>query len=239
MPRARHREAPAGRGHGKQLDRAKVVEAALALARERGEAGLSMRGVAARLGVDVAALYWHVRNKDELLALVAVAAAEAVDLPAPGEGPWQERVFALCQTLRARLKAHPELGLQSGASPWTTPFNARAHGRIVTLLAESVLQQTEGLLAAQSLLHTVTALAQSEVQSRQSSPDGVRRYVREVTRELPPGAVGAWRELARLPVEESFDATFGFAIRALLEGVASLSSTPAEPRPGVRARPTR
>ncbi|WP_217585232.1 TetR family transcriptional regulator, partial [Microbacterium sp. GbtcB4] len=52
-------------------DRESVARAALALLDEVGLADLSMRRIAARLGVQPSALYWHVANKQELLADLA------------------------------------------------------------------------------------------------------------------------------------------------------------------------
>jgi AcrR family transcriptional regulator len=48
-----------------------IVEAALAVIRTEGVAGLTMRALAERLAVRAPSLYHHVRNKDDLLDLVA------------------------------------------------------------------------------------------------------------------------------------------------------------------------
>jgi TetR/AcrR family tetracycline transcriptional repressor len=55
----------------KDLSRDKVVDAALSILRDHGLAALSMRQVAATLGVQPSALYWHVESKQELLAQLA------------------------------------------------------------------------------------------------------------------------------------------------------------------------
>src|SRR2546421_11815700 len=52
------------------LTRDRLVEAALALINEEGLDGLSMRALADRLDVKAASLYWHVRDRRELLALL-------------------------------------------------------------------------------------------------------------------------------------------------------------------------
>lgn len=63
------------------LGRESIVGAALAILDEFGMADLSMRRVADALGVKVGALYWHVANKQSLLA--AVADRVLADVPAP------------------------------------------------------------------------------------------------------------------------------------------------------------
>ena len=65
----RTREPSSHQGAGVTV--AAIVAAALALIAERGVAGLTMSGVAARLGIRSPSLYYHVRDKSALLDLVA------------------------------------------------------------------------------------------------------------------------------------------------------------------------
>ncbi|MEZ5322411.1 MAG: TetR family transcriptional regulator [Microthrixaceae bacterium] len=58
------------------LDRDEVVDAALALVESRGGTALTMRKLAAELGVAPTAIYWHVGNRDELVAAVVGRQAE-------------------------------------------------------------------------------------------------------------------------------------------------------------------
>ncbi|GHC99294.1 TetR family transcriptional regulator [Zhihengliuella salsuginis] len=60
-----------------------VVTAAVGILRDFGLADLSMRRLARDLDVQVGALYWHVKNKQELLVEVASA---LMDTPALGAG---------------------------------------------------------------------------------------------------------------------------------------------------------
>jgi len=55
------------------LTRERLVEAALRLVNEEGLDGLSMRALADKLDVKAASLYWHVRDRSELL--------ESIDIP--------------------------------------------------------------------------------------------------------------------------------------------------------------
>ena len=66
------------------LGREQVLEAARALLTERGSAGLTMRALAARLGVAPNALYSHVADKTELVDLVLDDVLGGVPLPAAG-----------------------------------------------------------------------------------------------------------------------------------------------------------
>jgi AcrR family transcriptional regulator len=57
----------------KPLSRDVVVEASMRIAREQGLEAVTMRAIAADLGVTPMALYYHVENKDELVGLIADA----------------------------------------------------------------------------------------------------------------------------------------------------------------------
>jgi AcrR family transcriptional regulator len=53
------------------LTRGQIIDAALDILRSYGLADLSMRRLARDLGVQPGALYWHVKNKQELLGVLA------------------------------------------------------------------------------------------------------------------------------------------------------------------------
>ncbi|WP_326597154.1 TetR/AcrR family transcriptional regulator [Streptomyces sp. NBC_01803] len=92
----------------KSLTQSQVTDAALAVIDRDGLAALSMRVVAAELGMATMSLYRYVAGRDELESLVAERMLAAVDVvPPPGE-PWQEQVAVLLARLRAAVAAHPE-----------------------------------------------------------------------------------------------------------------------------------
>lgn len=90
------------------LTQAALVQAALAVLERDGLDLLSMRRVAAELDLQAASLYWHVRNKEELLELLADAALAGMDLSG-SEGGWREQVRVLAHRYRAFLKSRRDL----------------------------------------------------------------------------------------------------------------------------------
>jgi AcrR family transcriptional regulator len=66
------------------LDREQVLRAAVELADKQGIDALTMRGLAARLGVEAMSLYNHVDNKDDLLDGMVDLVAEEIDEPPDG-----------------------------------------------------------------------------------------------------------------------------------------------------------
>ncbi|MET9274659.1 TetR/AcrR family transcriptional regulator C-terminal domain-containing protein [Kribbella sp. NPDC003557] len=89
-----------------KLDARTIATAALPLLDDGGVDGLTMRKVATALGVQAPALYWHVKNKRELLdAMARVLFVSAVDgLEAPRRGTdWQDWLAELAGRLRKTL----------------------------------------------------------------------------------------------------------------------------------------
>jgi TetR/AcrR family tetracycline transcriptional repressor len=74
------------------LTQERVVKRAVELMAEAGLEALTLRRLATELGVSAPTLYWHVRNKRQLLDLMAealVSRAGRSSSPAPGQ-PWWE-----------------------------------------------------------------------------------------------------------------------------------------------------
>ena len=85
------------------------MQAALDLLDEAGMDGLTVRALAARLGVQAPALYWHVRNKQALLDEMATLIWRRVgDVMAglPASTPWRELMSVYAATIRAELLGH-------------------------------------------------------------------------------------------------------------------------------------
>jgi TetR/AcrR family tetracycline transcriptional repressor len=88
------------------LDRDRLVAAAFAQLEEDGLDGLSMRRLAARLGVQAPALYWHLGGKDELLGLMARDIYAAAYTGVAGAADWRDWLRRYGRALRASFAAH-------------------------------------------------------------------------------------------------------------------------------------
>ncbi|MQA60079.1 MAG: TetR family transcriptional regulator [Actinophytocola sp.] len=97
------------RGPKPRLSVADIRQAGVALADAEGLAALSMRRVAAELGVSAMALYTYVPSKAELIDLMLDGVyAELPTGDVPGEG-WRDRLATLARENRALLEWHPWL----------------------------------------------------------------------------------------------------------------------------------
>jgi AcrR family transcriptional regulator len=87
----------------------RIVDAAVEVADEEGLAALSMRVLAARLGVGAMSLYTYVPGREELVPLMV----ERVhgELPTSGgeDLPWRARLEAIAHDLRGLARRHPWL----------------------------------------------------------------------------------------------------------------------------------
>lgn len=138
------------------LTRDQVLEAAVRLADRDGVASLSMRKLAAELGVEAMTLYHHVRNKQGLEdAIVEHVLAEALR-PPRGGAPWQEVVAAHADELHRGLTRHPGAVILFATRPAVTPATL--------VVLESLLRVLHDAgFAPRTALHLVYAVASAVV----------------------------------------------------------------------------
>jgi len=127
---------------GGALNRNRIIDTALALARANGMAGVSMRRLGRELGVQPMSLYHHVPSRAALMVLMADRSVSEIPEPNP-ELPWEERlVDLLLQTYQAGVEdpaVFPVLAselLSTGRLPDLQPeSNAASSGLINAVLA--------------------------------------------------------------------------------------------------------
>ncbi|MBW8487254.1 TetR/AcrR family transcriptional regulator [Actinomadura parmotrematis] len=116
---------PAGRRP--KLTRDAIVEAAVAIADAEGLDAVSIRRVAAELGVRAMSLYTHIDAKDDLLALMYDRVAGEVLFHGDMPDGWREAFLEIARRERAAGKRHPwmfaVLGLPVSVGP-----NGLRHG---------------------------------------------------------------------------------------------------------------
>ncbi|MCU7825947.1 TetR/AcrR family transcriptional regulator [Kitasatospora sp. DSM 101779] len=100
------------------LSKERIVEAAIEILDSGGEGALTFRALAAHLATGSGAIYWHVANKDDLLAAATndVIARVMAD-PAGGARP-REAIRALALGLFDAIDVHPWVGTQLSRAPW-------------------------------------------------------------------------------------------------------------------------
>jgi AcrR family transcriptional regulator len=132
-------------GPRRSLDMHALAAAGVRLAGTRGLAAVSMRTVAAEMGVASMALYRYVQSKHELLLLMvdeAFGPPEAVLTHLDG---WRDRLAAWAHAYRGRLQAHPWIMSVPVAEPPILPYQVQWTEAGLDALAATPLSEQQKL----------------------------------------------------------------------------------------------
>lgn len=91
----------------RSLTDARIASAALAVVDRDGLAALSMRAVAAELGMATMALYRYVESREQLETLLVDLLLDTVETRLPPDLPWDRQVTTLLGRIREALLRHP------------------------------------------------------------------------------------------------------------------------------------
>ncbi|MFI7276140.1 TetR/AcrR family transcriptional regulator C-terminal domain-containing protein [Streptomyces sp. NPDC049879] len=91
------------------LTRDRIVHAAVELLDTEGLEGLNMRALGKRLDSAATAVYWHVKNKDDLVVLATDHVWGRLTLPDPGASGWRAAAAAMAADLYGMFTRHPWL----------------------------------------------------------------------------------------------------------------------------------
>jgi AcrR family transcriptional regulator len=212
----------AGDSHRRTLTRERVVAEALTVISTDGAGALTMRALAARLGVVPAALYRHVRSKEQLLDLVVDGVLAEVDCQ-PGQSlAWAEQVKVLAHRLRAILEDHPGIaGLLKTRDPLGPHSLALAEAFLEPLQAAGLAQQQTAL--AFSLIYDyILGFALSDrttVNEQRVNDTATRRQLHTFFRSLPADRFPALTALGEHIWASNRDQRFGASLDTLLSGI--------------------
>ncbi|KAA8884639.1 TetR family transcriptional regulator [Nocardia colli] len=207
-----------------KLDSQVIAQAALDLLDEVGLDGLTMRKVAAALDVQAPALYWHVKNKRELLDAMArtvfIAAIDGVEAPRRGES-WQDWTIGLAARLRRSM-----LRYRDGANVLAgTYVDDEAMWRTVELtlrtLEDAGFALPEAARVFPILLHYTVgfvieeqARGGAEYDSNPYRPDRIETVLDAVRFPLAAKMVDDL-------FTADFDAEFDYGLRVILAGIVA------------------
>jgi TetR/AcrR family transcriptional regulator, tetracycline repressor protein len=96
-----------------RLSRQTILEAALRIVDTEGIEAMTMRRLAATLGVNPMSIYHHLPNKAAVFAGLAELVFAQLESSAPDDSiPWQDELKGAATAYRDALRAHPNLALQ-------------------------------------------------------------------------------------------------------------------------------
>jgi AcrR family transcriptional regulator len=214
------------------LTRDEIVAAAIALMDEEGLDRFSMRRLGQRLGAGATSLYWHVRNKDEIVDLVIdELIGEVVDEVDPELGrdiPWRDQLAAVARVLRRVLLRHRHIAPLLGERPTIGPRALDAAERVIGILRDAGFDDRSASLASGALINYASGFALFESRSpggseeapeARAQAEAVMAYFRSLPIERYPNL------LAVAGIDISGDDQFEYGLQRMLDGLAGDLST--------------
>ena len=196
--------------------RDEIAEAALAVLDRDGLESLTMRRLAAEVGIPTATLYGYFRDKDELVDAVIDAAASRSPVPEV-TGDWRAQVRELMHWLRRGLVRHPDLVKVRLERPILSPRALRLTERGMEILLDAGFPRAEAARAYQLLFVFTFG---SAAFGPHSDPDEHQRRVRATYTLLPPEEYPVLSSsIAEAAAVMSADEQFEYGLERLLDGL--------------------
>ncbi|MDP9865533.1 MULTISPECIES: TetR/AcrR family transcriptional regulator [Streptosporangium] len=212
------------------LTRDRIVDAAYAVLDREGYDRLSMRQVAAELGVAVSALYAHVSSKDELFELMYIRMFRGWTLPDADPARWREQIMDFARSSRARLREHRDLARISMRS---VPFNPEVLPQVDRLLgvfrAAGLPDRVAG--AAGDVISTfIDGFAYEEnmwEDRRREAEEGtwteLQTIMNQYFKDLPADRFPNLVALSDFLMDKSNDDRFELGMEIIVRGLASIA----------------
>ncbi|HSS00939.1 MAG TPA: TetR/AcrR family transcriptional regulator C-terminal domain-containing protein [Kofleriaceae bacterium] len=134
------------------LDEARVIAVALEVLDEVGFDGVTVRRIAARLGVANPALYWHFRSKAEIIdRMASQLLAGAVVAPRPPR-EWRRFLLDTARAFRRAMRSRREGARLLASANMADNQMSEAVRRSVDLLAEAGFRRDDALVGIVALV---------------------------------------------------------------------------------------
>jgi TetR/AcrR family tetracycline transcriptional repressor len=223
-----------------QLTRERVVAEALAVIAQDGAQAMSMRALAARLGVVPGALYHHVGNKQQLQDLVLDGVLAEVDVHTDPSLAWTEQLKILATRLRQVQEAHPGVaGILKTRDPLGPHSLTLAEAFLLPLQTAGFADREAGLAFFLLVDYTIGFAVSSpatSVNEQRVRDTAIRPQLHEFFRSLPPDRFPALVALGEHVWVDNRDQRFTAGLQVLVDGLEHARRSPH--RPALGGRPT-
>ena len=202
-----------------RLTRERIVGAALRLVDEEGMRALSMRRLAARLGVDPMAIYHHLPGKEAVLAALVEDVFAGLRVP-PAEGAaWQDGVRGFARAYRAVVRSHPNLVRHVVTHAEVAAAAALEAGEeLYAALEAAGLPPAAVVRAADLVVDYVHGFALAEAAGPLEQPAD-RSDLLALLRARPPEELPATRRVLGSLRTDELRADFAFGLDVILAGL--------------------
>lgn len=201
----------------RKLSREAILDAALHLIDEAGFNALSMRRVAAELGVTPMALYGHVKTRADVVDSVTARALGIADIELESGLPWERQLILVMRRLRRALSQHPGvidvLVAQFVQGPAMDHVRERLLG-VFRSTGLSLQQSVDWAVALSS--YTLGYSVMERARRRKSPADEFKRL-----RRLPKAEFPNLTRTARYFVDLASERAFERGLAALVKSIRS------------------
>jgi AcrR family transcriptional regulator len=208
------------------LSKAKIVEAAIEILDAEGEAALTFRALAARLTTGSGAIYWHVADKNALLAAATDEVIARVMTQVVGDAEPGAAIRAVALGVFDAIDAHPWVGAQLSREPWQYAVLQILEGVGGRLRALGVPERAR-FDCATALVSYILGLAGQYAAGARLIPRGMDRtaFLANIAArwsELDPGAHPFVREMATQLSDHDDRAQFLAGVDLILAGIETV-----------------
>jgi AcrR family transcriptional regulator len=182
---------PGRSGRSSRLDRSAVLEAALALVDREGLDGLTMRRLAAEVGVEAMALYRHADSKEGLLDGLVETVLGKLQID-PDAEDWRAQLHGLASDFRQVTLSHPNVLPLIVARPLSVPLTRgpqttlRLTEGLFALFARAGFDQQVALVCHRRVMGWLVGSMLQEQRSLVDNPDETEPSLRLGLHHLPP-----------------------------------------------------
>lgn len=205
------------------LDRSRIIRTVLTMLQAEGLEQISMRKIADALGVKAASLYYHVKDKEELLHLLAEQISSEIEFP-DEQLDWREQLRQWSLHFRRVLHRYRDSVQIMGATIAASPYRLSHIEYLFRVLAQSGFRESQIPWLASMLKNYIygfteeenrlAARAKQELVDVEQMGDKQKERFQALSSELYP-YLG---RLAAYTTAVDWDQEFTFGLQVLLDG---------------------
>ncbi|MWC28846.1 TetR/AcrR family transcriptional regulator C-terminal domain-containing protein [Paenibacillus sp. MMS18-CY102] len=205
------------------LDRDRIINIALELLQSESLANISMRRIADALGVKAAALYYHVKDKEQLLHGLAEQISKQIPFP-DASLAWREQLAQWASNFRHTLNQYRDAVTIMGATIAGSPSRLAHIEYLYRVLSQAGFLDAHVPWLAAMIKNFIMGFADEErrLQSRASDKgetmEAMSATYADRFQSLPQDQYPHVIRLAAITTAPDLDAEFAFGLNVLFDG---------------------
>ena len=207
-----------------RLNREKIVYAALELLNESGLKSLTTRRLAERLDVNSASIYWYVKNKDELMQLIADKISADI-ITSVDSLTWQEKIRQYAENYRQKLLLYRDAVYIFSNTPPVTINRLKLIEEIYSVFVNAGFAYEESALIGNLINNYVIGFVKEEVrfynvkEEQKEKAEEMITDIQQILLSLPAEEFPTLARIAEYAAVVDMDRQFRYGLDILMEGL--------------------